>query len=70
MKKILDYITDFDKAISIAFICMGLGIAISLPIMFYNFSKNELEEDCVNFYKKNNYILESCEIYRDKLEKK
>lgn len=70
MKKIFNCFQDFDKVLNFILVSWGLAVAISVCIMSYNFSKNELEEDCVNFYKKNNYILESCEIYRDKLEGK
>ena len=70
MKKILNCFQDFDKVLNLVFVFWGLSISISVCIMANNFSKNEIEEDCVNFYKKNNYILNECEIYRDKLEEK
>ena len=30
---------------------------------------DDVEKDCVDFYKENHYILKSCENYRDKLLK-
>lgn len=47
-----------------------LSIAICLPIMAYNFSKNEDEKDCYNYYKENNYVLDSCKQYEEKFLKK
>lgn len=70
MKKIFNCFQDFDKILNFIFCFWGLAIAISLCIFSYNFSKNDSEKDCVDFYKKNNYILDGCEIYRDKLEGK
>lgn len=37
-------------------------------ILTCSFSDDIEEQDCVKFYKENNYITKSCEIYREKLE--
>lgn len=51
-------------------ICIGLLIGfISVSIYLSNINKISDEKKCVNFYKENHYILESCENYRDKLLK-
>jgi hypothetical protein len=49
-------------------ICVGISLVISLPIFFYNISKNIEEKECVKFYKENNYILNSCKKYQKKLK--
>ena len=49
-------------------LCIGiLIISIGASILLVNNSKISSEKKCVNFYKENHYILESCENYRDKL---
>lgn len=65
MKSYFDYISD--KCFEIFVICFGIGVIffsinIGKAISSYN------EEDCFSFYKENNYILNGCGIYRDKLE--
>ena len=45
------------------------GIIIGTTITVYSFDNDAEEKDCVDFFKKNNYITEKCEIYSDKLEK-
>lgn len=46
-----------------------IGFVVGFGIMFCVFDNDAEEKDCVEFFKKNNYITESCEIYTDKLEK-
>lgn len=58
---------DFDL-IDILLLILFIFVGLSFLIWVYNESKISDEKTCVNFYKENNYILESCEIYKDKLE--
>ena len=53
---------DFAFAIIILSACICAIIIISMEC------RNEDEENCVEFYKENHYILKSCEVYKDKLE--
>ena len=46
-----------------------LIISIAVSICLGNNTKISSEKKCVDFYKENRYILESCENYRDKLLK-
>ena len=53
------------------FIFLGVFIVLFFILGFfcgYGFSDSYNESECVEFFNKNNYILDSCEIYRDKLE--
>lgn len=56
-------------------LCLGLSILI--PAIFfsiYQYKKgiynlrNDYESDCVEFYKENGYVLDSCEKWKNKLE--
>lgn len=58
-----------DKAPDIMMICIGISMIIFVTIMSINLAKDYEEENCVKFYNENNYILGSCEIYKEKLEK-
>ena len=49
-------------------IFLGLGVMISLIIFVSNFSYDVSERECVEFYKENHYITESCKKYSNKLE--
>lgn len=63
------YIDDFNFGDFLIGIVV-LSLSICLPIMAYNFSKNEDEKDCYNYYKENNYILDSCKVYEEKFIEK
>lgn len=52
----------------LGFFFAGLGLCIMLIIFAIDVTKDAEEESCVRFYRKNNYITESCEVYRQKLE--
>lgn len=54
---------DFTFAIIISTLCICAIIFVFLKC------RNMAEEDCVNFYKDNHYILKSCEVYKEKLER-
>lgn len=41
--------------------------AVFVIIVFYCFYVDR-EKECVEFYKENHYILNSCKVYKDKLE--
>lgn len=43
-------------------------IGFSAIIFTSSFSNDIEEKECVKFYKENNYITKSCEIYKEKLE--
>lgn len=60
-------IRDFDFSY---FVIGFLVFIIGICAIIFVFSKcrDMVEEDCVNFYKDNHYILKSCEVYKDKLE--
>lgn len=56
-------------------LCVGLSILI--PAIFfsiYEYKKsiynlrNDYETDCVEFYKENSYVLDSCKKWENKLE--
>lgn len=59
--------TKFDM-FDYAFVIMILTACICAIIIVFMECRNEDEENCVNFYKENHYILESCKVYKDKLE--
>lgn len=63
MSKILE------KAEDIFIISFGISLIIFITIFAISITKDYEEEECVKFYVKNKYITESCEIYREKLEK-
>lgn len=44
-----------------------MSFIVFILCVFYLFYV-EHEKECVDFYKGNNYILETCEMYKDKLE--
>ncbi len=50
----------------VGFIVFVIGICFLIFVRSFCYDRDE--KDCVDFYKKNNYILNSCEKYRDKLE--
>lgn len=53
----------------IAFIIIVFFTFVIFTIFIYNASKIEKEENCLQYYENHNgYILDSCEVYRDKLE--
>lgn len=54
---------DFWFFLPLLFLFFLLGLIIG-----YSYSDSYTESECVQFFNKNNYILDSCEIYRDKLE--
>lgn len=57
----------FDNCVEIVIICLGISLIIfAYQLGSYFFDKTE--EACFEYYKSNNYILDSCEKYRDKLE--
>lgn len=62
IEKILDRSTD------IIIICFGIAAIIFVTIWTINGSEDYKEQECVKFYKENNYITKSCEIYKEKLE--
>lgn len=51
-------------------LCYGIVvilIMISLAFLVRNLGKSSYSEDyCYDYYKENNYILERCEVYKDK----
>ena len=57
-----------DNSIDILIICFGISLIICLPILCFNFREEHNEQQCVEFYKKTNYITKACEKYNDKLE--
>lgn len=60
------------KEICAIIIYLGVMLGLMFGVIYYfvDLARDVNEKDCVNFYKKNNYILNECEIYRDKLEGK
>ena len=70
MKRFLDFIEENCFAIFISiFFC---ALIIFVVICEYQMSKTDLfdlEKSCYTFYKENNYILEECDKYKDKLRK-
>ena len=53
----------------IVFIILVFFAFVILGIFTYNVSKIDKEEKCVQYYENHNgYILDSCEVYLDKLE--
>lgn len=47
---------------------MGFTLFVVLVIIVFYCFYVEREKECVEFYKENHYILESCKVYKDKLE--
>lgn len=54
-----------------------VGLSILIPVIFfsiYEYKKsiynlrNDYETDCVEFYKENSYVLDSCKKWENKLE--
>lgn len=45
-----------------------LFVGICSIILTSSFSSDEKEKECVEFYLENNYVLDSCECYKDELE--
>ena len=58
---------DFDS-VDIILIILGFCLGVSLIICVNNASKISDEKSCVEFYKKNSYVLDSCQKYKEKLE--
>lgn len=54
---------------NLGFLIICLFIGISFSFLIYNESKKEDEKECFLYYSSNGYILDKCEVYRDKLEK-
>lgn len=52
----------------IFFLLIVLAFCICSIILCINFSKDSEEKKCVEFYLKNNYILNSCNEYKNELE--
>lgn len=65
MIKFINILTD--KCIEFCILCFGISV-IFFAINLGKFLSEKSEEECVSFYKENNYVLKSCEVYRDKLE--
>lgn len=61
----MEYIkTYFEETIAIILV---ITLGISTIIITTQYSIDNKEKECVEFYKKNNYILNDCEIYKEKL---
>lgn len=54
----------FDFVIYLSFIILAVGGSIGL----YKLLAHGTEKSCVNYYLEKNYILEECEVYRERLE--
>lgn len=66
-----------DKYDSVDWVVLMLGLSILIPAIFfsiYEYKKgifnihNDYETDCVEFYKENGYVLDSCEKWKNKLK--
>lgn len=57
----------FDNCVEIVIICLGISIII-FALKLGSFFFDKTEEKCYEYYKANNYVLDSCEKYRDKFE--
>ena len=44
-----------------------IGALIGFFVLFYSIDNDQEEKDCVEFYKKYNYVTDKCEVYKDKL---
>ena len=74
MKELIKFIKDLSLGnaivygLSLVVLSLFVSFAIDISYSIFTFDLFSNEKDCVNFYKENNYILNSCEKYRDKFE--
>lgn len=69
MKEIFDFIEENVLGIFLG-ICL-IGFTVLVIILDFQVSKKDLydlEKSCFEFYQENNYILEECSKYKEKLE--
>ena len=71
IKKVLTFIYENFCEIFVLILLLAFIVClIYLGICACNESKYELEEKCYSFYKENNYVLEECSVYENKLRNK
>ena len=69
MKKFLDFVEEIAFGIFVFIGLFALFVLSIIPVIqVLKTDIYDLEENCFNFYKENNYILEECNKYSDKLK--
>lgn len=70
MKKLFNYLYENIEKVAISFLCafaVALGFNFGSYVVFNSYYVEEKE--CVEFYKENNYLLNVCERYEEKILK-
>lgn len=52
----------------VTMLCVLTFLVISSKA-YYELRNNEIEAECFNFYKENNYVLEKCSVFEEKLKR-
>ena len=55
-------------ALSLFILIFGIGFPILVLYDYYIDNNNDVESECFDFYKENNYVLDKCSDFEDKLK--